>query len=74
MGKIMGLGYDRFGDFEGFLLLTESGEEVSFLARERAIEDLAREAWKDRMVVSVFVEPPHIHIPVLILLRRDPRQ
>jgi hypothetical protein len=71
-GKVMGLAFDRFGDFEGFLLLTETGVEVSFLAREQAIEDLIREAWRDRMVISVFVEPPDLRTPVLILLRRDP--
>ena len=42
----MGLAFDRFGDFEGFLLLTEEGEEFSFLAREQAIEDRVREAWR----------------------------
>ncbi len=73
-GKVMGLAFDRFGDFEGFLLLTEAGVELSFLAREQAIEDRMREAWKDRMVISVFVEPPDLRIPVLILLRRAPRQ
>ena len=38
----MGLAFDRFWDFEGFLLLTEEGEEFSFLAREQAIEDRVR--------------------------------
>ena len=56
----MGVAFDRFGDFEGFLLLTEEGEEFSFLAREQAIEDRVREAWRDRMVVSVFVELPEV--------------
>jgi hypothetical protein len=73
-GKVMGLAFDRFGDFEGFLLLTEMGEEVSFLAREQAIEDRVHEAWKDRMVISVFVEPPDLKTPVVILFRRGPRQ
>jgi hypothetical protein len=73
-GKITGLAFDRFGDFEGFLLLTEAGEELSFLAREQAIEGRVREAWGDRMVISVFVEPPDLRSPVLILFRRAPRQ
>jgi hypothetical protein len=73
-GKVTGLAFDRFGDFEGFLLLTEEGEELSFVAREQAIEDRVREAWKDRMVISVFVEPPDLRSPVLILFRRVPRQ
>jgi len=73
-GKVMGLAFDRFGDFEGFLLLTEEGVEVSFLAREQAIEERVHEAWIDRMVISVFVEESKPEVPVLILLRRAPRR
>jgi hypothetical protein len=35
-GKVAGIIYDRFGDFEGFLLRTEEGREISFRADARA--------------------------------------
>ncbi len=43
-GKVEGLIFDRFGDFKGFLLKTEKGENLTFAATERAIEDRVREA------------------------------
>ena len=57
-GKVIGLIHDRFGDFDGFLLLTEHGDETLFRCREHAIERLAEQAWADRTVVSVFTEHP----------------
>jgi hypothetical protein len=71
-GKVTGIIFDRFGDFEGFLLRTEAGNEMSFAAREREIEERVREAWMDRMVISVFVESCDPRCPVLIILRRAP--
>ncbi|HEX6896271.1 MAG TPA: hypothetical protein VF146_13425, partial [Bryobacteraceae bacterium] len=72
-GKVMGIIYDRFGDFEGFLLLTEEGHEHTFYAREREIEALVRTAWRERMVISVFVHHHAPHTPASIVLRRAPR-
>lgn len=72
-GKVMSVFYDRFGDFSGFLLETEDGREHAFHAREREIESLARTAWSHRMVITVFVNPQHLHWPVSIALRRAPR-
>jgi len=73
-GKVTGIIFDRFGDFEGFLLVTEAGHEKSFLAREHEIEERIREAWRDRMVISVFVDSQDLRRPVLIILRRAPRR
>jgi hypothetical protein len=72
-GKVVGLIYDRFGDFEGFYLLTEEGHEKMFRSREREIEQLVRTAWLDRMVITVFVMHHEMHYPVSIVLRRAPR-
>jgi len=72
-GKVEGLTYDRFGDFEGFLLRTENGDEHKFDAREEETEERVRWAWEDRMVISVRVQRKHPHIPVSIILRRAPR-
>jgi hypothetical protein len=54
-GKIAGLLFDRFGDFEGFVLETAEGER-RFFSRERDIEALAERAWRERLRVTVFAE------------------
>jgi hypothetical protein len=54
-GKISGLGFDHFGDFEGFWLETFDGVQHKYFSRERHIEALAREAWLERYVVTVFL-------------------
>jgi Pro-kumamolisin, activation domain len=73
-GKINGVAYDRFGDFEGFLLLTEAGHERGFVSREAEIESLVRFAWQDRVVVTVVTEAHEPERPVRIVLRHAPRQ
>jgi hypothetical protein len=72
-GKVIGLKYDRFGDFEGFDLRTEHGTERSFESREHEIEALAQRAWADRIVISVFAKSDEPHQPESIVLRRAPR-
>lgn len=72
-GKVAGVIYDIFGDFDGFLLLTDLGHEHRFHAREANIEDLAREAWEERSVISVFADHKHPEEPLSIVLRRTPR-
>jgi hypothetical protein len=71
-GKVIGILHDRFGDFEGFLLLTECGEEKSFRGREHSIRHLVTKAWEERAVISVFVERHNPHWPTAILIRRAP--
>ena len=71
-GKVTGLVHDRFGDFEGLLLLTEHGQEESFRSREHAIEQLVTRAWAERQVISVFVMARDPHVPVTIVVRRAP--
>jgi hypothetical protein len=55
-GKIVGVCYDRFGDFEGFDLRTEEGREHQYRAREEEIERLVLQSWRERWVVTVEVE------------------
>ena len=45
--------YDRFGDFEGFCLLTEEGHERCYRSCEADVEALVRYAWAERIVVTV---------------------
>lgn len=72
-GKVVGIVYDRLGDFEGFRLLTEKGEERTFNSRESKIEELVRFAWRDRVVIEVRTILSHPHIPTSIILLRMPR-
>lgn len=55
-GKVIALCYDRFGDFEGFVIETFEGRDRRFFSREQRIELLARRAWIDRLRVLVFTE------------------
>ncbi len=71
-GKVSGLIYDHFGDFEGFYLETEDGERF-FKSREHEVENLAQLAWKERIFVNVLAERHALHTPVSIVLRRAPR-
>ncbi len=52
-GKVSGLLYDHFGDFEGFTLEAYSGAHLQFFSREDAILKLVSTAWRERYVVTV---------------------
>jgi hypothetical protein len=67
-GKIAGLVFDRFGDFEGFLLDSEDGERA-FHSREREIEELVERAWRERLRVTVRVDRDEPHRPLSIVIR-----
>lgn len=71
-GKVAGLIYDRFGDFEGFILDTLHGDR-DFRSREHEIEDLARRAWTQRIAVTVIAHRNEPHRPLSIVLRHAPR-
>ncbi|MGA8875874.1 MAG: hypothetical protein WB555_10085 [Candidatus Korobacteraceae bacterium] len=71
-GKVNGVVYDRFGDFEGFHLLTEEGHERRYFSREAEIEDLVRYAWAERVVIRVLSETHAPEVPVRIILLRVP--
>ena len=70
-GKIAGLIYDHFGDFEGFLLDTEDGERT-FYSREKDIAELAERAWRERLRITVFARHHEQHRPLTILIREPP--
>jgi Kelch motif len=55
-GKVVALGYDRFGDFDGFTIETFEGHHRRFCSREGRVGRLARRAWLDRLVVVVFTD------------------
>jgi hypothetical protein len=68
VGKVGGLLYDHFGNFDGFVLDMVDGER-RFRSRERDIESIARGAWLDRTLIAVFARhdaPERIESIVLI--------
>lgn len=69
-GKVIAIIYDRFGDFEGFRLLTEKGHEVSFRGREHEVESLVYRAWEERILITVRVHEHDRHWPAAIIYRR----
>lgn len=70
-GKIAGLIFDRFGDFEGFLLDTKDGDR-RFESRERDVEKLAERAWRERLLITVLAERHEPHRPSTIIVRAPP--
>jgi hypothetical protein len=72
VGKVLRLRFDRFGDFEGFTLITEAGHERSFWAHEPAVERLLREAWMERILIAVRVHRHDDQWPASIDLLRPP--
>jgi hypothetical protein len=70
-GKIAGLMFDRFGDFEGFLLDTEDGER-EFFSREKEMGELAERAWRERLRITVWAERDEPHRPLSIIIREPP--
>jgi hypothetical protein len=69
-GKVIGISYDRFGDFEGFELLTLAGHHHRFSGREPRTEELVREAWLERHLITVLAPRHEPDRPTDIILRR----
>jgi len=64
-GKISGLIFDHFGNFEGFLL-DEGRVDRKFLSRETGVAELVERAWRERLRITVCVErDEHTHRPPL---------
>jgi hypothetical protein len=73
-GKISGVIYDHFGDFEGFWLETAECRVRRVYSRERKVEELVREAWHDRSGVVVTVKRDDPCCLVSIVLTLPPRR
>jgi len=67
-GKIIGLIYDRAGDFDGFLLGTDDGERA-FDSREPGIEEVVGRAWAERILTTVYADDAEPWRPVRMVLR-----
>jgi hypothetical protein len=69
-GKVSAIFYDGFGDFDGFELQTESGDEQRFHGREPRVEELIRLAWEERWLITVQVTKHDRHWARGVVLRR----
>jgi hypothetical protein len=67
-GKVSGLIYDHFGDFEGFVVETESSHHHHFFSREARMLALVREAWAERLRIRVVTELDREDIPRTVVL------
>jgi hypothetical protein len=72
VGKIEGLIFDHFGDFEGFILETEEDERIHFFSREDHVRQVAEGAWQTRLRVTVIPEENDDHRLRRIVLHRAP--
>jgi hypothetical protein len=70
-GKVAGIKFDRFGEFDGFTLETEDGASHAFRSREAKVEVLVRRAWEERTTVVVGIAPHAPHWPAWIVLGRN---
>ena len=71
-GKVSGLVFDHFGDFEGFELELQHGEFLRFHSRENGVLDIVRHALEERTVVTVVREPKRHDEARTIILRVSP--
>jgi hypothetical protein len=67
-GKIEGIIYDHFGDFDGFILATDRDRHHRFRSREAAMYALVLRVWRERIRVTVIVEPHQRHVPRAVIL------
>ena len=67
VGKIHGLRYDHFGDFEGFILETPEGHMRVFFSREKQMLEVITRAWAERLPVDVEEARPRIPLRVVLL-------
>jgi kumamolisin len=68
-GKVAGLVFDRFGEFEGFLLAEFHGGERKFESREKDVHLVVSRAWTDHVTTTVLVRDKEPQHPVSIILR-----
>jgi hypothetical protein len=72
VGKVTGLIYNHFGDFEGFTLEEGCGRVRRFGSRERRVARVIREAWRDRATVIVLTPAHDECCPLEIVVGGEP--
>jgi kumamolisin len=71
-GKIDGIVYDHFGDFEAFILETRAGERHRFESHEARVHDLVQRARVHRIFMTVVVRHDRPQCPIEIILHGAP--
>ncbi len=72
-GKVSGIVYDEFGDFDGFWLKTSHAMH-RFWSRESVMEGVVTRAWRERIAVLVLAEEGEQHEPSEIVFLRWPSE
>ena len=67
-GKIDGIIYDCFGDFEAFVLVTHDGRRHRFESREERMRSIVQHALLSRTVTTVVEDTDHPERPFEIIL------
>lgn len=71
-GKVDGIVYDHFGDFEAFILETFEGERRRFDSHEEPVYRLVRRAWAHRTLTTIIVHHNRPERPFEIILHGTP--
>jgi kumamolisin len=71
-GKVAALVFDRFGEFEGFVLEEMRGGERRFESREKEVLHVVNRAWSEHVTTTVLVREKESRQPVAIILRDKP--
>jgi hypothetical protein len=71
-GKVDGIVYDRFGDFEAFILITLEGERHRFRSHEMRVYSLILRAWEERILTTVVARHDHLEALLEIVLHGEP--
>jgi hypothetical protein len=72
VGKVAGLIYDQFGEFEGFVLEEGCDHVRRFRTRECRLERVLHEAWKERATVTVLTDARHELCPIEVIIGGEP--
>ncbi|HEX9235514.1 MAG TPA: hypothetical protein VF972_04480, partial [Actinomycetota bacterium] len=70
-GKVTRLIFDRYGDFEGFILDAEGGDR-SYFSQERDLAELAERAWRERLRITVCARPQSPERPEGLIVDEPP--
>ena len=60
-GKVTGIIYGRFGDFEGFILCMQDGNQRKFKGHEQKVKELVCHALREETLITVCVDKKHDH-------------
>jgi hypothetical protein len=71
-GKIDGIIYDHFGDFEAFILETNEGVRHRFDSREARVYSIVQRAWLERIVITIVLRHHHPEHLYEIILHGEP--